>query len=152
MYWYHEKMQESTQKRENGATDSYLARPKPKPKKKGALWFLCESRKRKNTICRSMEFGGTERNISQGLVVVAVGRNSVWVPRALHICTYFRSPCRLGKICCEACPSRLVASGGGLSGGCKASRQQARSSVLTISVRFVRCRRPNRCGLLQRVG
>ena len=23
-----------------------------------------------------------------------------------------RSPCRLGKACCEACPSRLVASGG----------------------------------------
>ena len=30
------------------------------------------------------------------------------------------SPCRLGKACCEACPSRLVASGGGLPGGCKA--------------------------------
>ena len=33
---------------------------------------------------------------------------------------FFRSPCRLGRACCEACPSRLVASGGGLSGGCKA--------------------------------
>ena len=31
-----------------------------------------------------------------------------------------RSPFRLGKACCEARPSRLVASGGGLSGGCKA--------------------------------
>ena len=27
------------------------------------------------------------------------------------------------------------------------SRQQARSSVLTITVRFVRCRQPNRCSL-----
>ena len=30
------------------------------------------------------------------------------------------SPCRLGKACCEACPSRLVASGGGHFSRCKA--------------------------------
>ena len=33
---------------------------------------------------------------------------------------FFRFPGRLGKSCCKACPSRLVASGGGLSGGWKA--------------------------------
>ena len=27
------------------------------------------------------------------------------------------------------------------------SRHQARSSVLTVTVRFVRCRQPNRCSL-----
>ena len=27
---------------------------------------------------------------------------------------YVVPPCRLGKACCEACPSRLVASGGGV--------------------------------------
>ena len=32
------------------------------------------------------------------------------------------------------------------------SRQQARSSVLTITTRFVRCRQPNRCSLQPRVG
>ena len=31
-----------------------------------------------------------------------------------------RSPCRLDKACCEACPSRLLASVRGLFGGCKA--------------------------------
>ena len=32
---------------------------------------------------------------------------------------YVRTYCRLGKACCEACPSRLVASEGGRSGGRK---------------------------------
>ena len=33
---------------------------------------------------------------------------------------YFRSLRCLGKECCEACPMWLIASGVGLSGGCKA--------------------------------
>ena len=37
-----------------------------------------------------------------------------------HGVIYLRSLRCLGKACCEACPVRLIASGVGLSGGCKA--------------------------------
>ena len=54
--------------------------------------------------------------------------NFFWRPTAIYIvgppttvtdCVYISPPC-LGKACCEACPTRLIASGVGLSGGCKA--------------------------------
>ena len=34
--------------------------------------------------------------------------------------TYLRHPRCLGKVCCAACPTRLLASGIGRSDGCKA--------------------------------
>ena len=44
----------------------------------------------------------------------------VFVSTAASILTSLRSPRCLGKACCEACPIRLISSGVGFSGGCKA--------------------------------
>ena len=62
-----------------------------------------------------------------------------------HSVLYFRPPCRLGKACGEACPSRLVASGGGLSGGCKPDSPSRNGTLLLLRV-AARLRRGGRVG------
>ena len=52
--------------------------------------------------------------------VVSAPPGVLWTREDSKIISALRAPRRLGKVCCEACPIRLAASGVGFSGGCKA--------------------------------
>ena len=58
---------------------------------------------------------------------------------------YLRSLRLLGKACCKACPSRVAASGVGLSGGCWPDSPSRSDTVLLLCV-AVRPRRGSRVG------
>ena len=58
---------------------------------------------------------------------------------------YLRSPCCLGKACCEACPSRLVASGGVFLAGVRPDSPSRSDTFLPLRV-AARLRRGGRVG------
>ena len=58
----------------------------------------------------------TDETVDHGSAELATGKGIISKRKPRNLC----SPCRIGNACYEACPRRLVASGGGLSGGCKA--------------------------------
>ena len=61
-------------------------------------------------------------------------------------CTYiFVPPCRLGKACCEACPSRLVASGEVFLAGLRPD-PPSRSDIFLLLRVAARLRRGGRVG------